>query len=298
MFRRPSFPRRLLLVTISVGTLVAVSSATSSAAHPFVAGEASTHQVALPATAEERARAQAAEISRRLGLPDGTRRVERIDDRLEQASYDEVTTSNDAGDPVAVVRFSADGSPTLVASLDVHTPVGAASADVAKRQAERHVSAVGLIVTGSPEVEPSRAAGGWSVAWPRYASGARVRGDGVRVALWADGTFHSIAAVKRPLAPPPAKEASRDGALRAADAFLRGRFRGAGSTLEPVSIDRTWVAPNDTWDPARPDAPSRALRLAWVVRYGATGDLADRIRAVEVWLDAGTLDVLGGDVAE
>jgi hypothetical protein len=58
------------------------------------------------------------------------------------------------------------------------------------------------------------------------------------------------------------------------------------------------VAPNDTWDPGRPDAPDATLRLAWVVRLEAAGTLAERMRMVEFWLDAGDGALLGGDIAE
>jgi hypothetical protein len=58
------------------------------------------------------------------------------------------------------------------------------------------------------------------------------------------------------------------------------------------------VAPNDTWAPERPDAPAETLRLAWIVRYEASGPLSERMRLLELWVDAGDASVIGGDVAE
>jgi hypothetical protein len=68
--------------------------------------------------------------------------------------------------------------------------------------------------------------------------------------------------------------------------------------LTLVATEQAWVAPNDTWDSARPDAPEPILRLAWVVRYEAHGPLAERIRLVEFWIDAGDGRLLGGDLVE
>jgi hypothetical protein len=59
-----------------------------------------------------------------------------------------------------------------------------------------------------------------------------------------------------------------------------------------------WVAPNDTFDAARPDAPEPLRRLAWVVRAAASGPAAERLRGLELDIDAGTGLLLGGDALE
>jgi hypothetical protein len=64
------------------------------------------------------------------------------------------------------------------------------------------------------------------------------------------------------------------------------------------SVECAWVAPNDAFAANGLDAPAETLRLAWLVRLDAHGALADRLRSVEVWLDAGDGSVLGGDVVE
>ena len=63
-----------------------------------------------------------------------------------------------------------------------------------------------------------------------------------------------------------------------------------------TGLDLAWVAPNDTFAPARPDAPAATLRLAWVGRVATTATLAESLRGLEVYLDAGDGSLLGGDV--
>ena len=56
------------------------------------------------------------------------------------------------------------------------------------------------------------------------------------------------------------------------------------------------MAPNDTFSPDRPDAPSSTLRLSWVARVATTGSLADSLRGLELYVDAGDGALIGGDV--
>ena len=91
------------------------------------------------------------------------------------------------------------------------------------------------------------------------------------------------------------------GAGRAPYAFagpLRFGGRWLAGDLSIVATERAWVAPNDSFGGPRLDAPAETLRLAWAVQLAASGALADRLRAVEVWIDAGDGQVLGGDLVE
>jgi hypothetical protein len=72
----------------------------------------------------------------------------------------------------------------------------------------------------------------------------------------------------------------------------------SATSLGVVSTELAWVAPNDTFGGARADAPAAVLRLAWAVRYDTQGALAERVRSIEVWVDAGDGHLLGGDVVE
>jgi hypothetical protein len=125
-----------------------------------------------------------------------------------------------------------------------------------------------------------------------------VRGDGVRIALWPDGTFHGLNRIERPLAAVPAQPMAAGAARIAVERWAAERYGSAAADLRLATVERAWVAPNDAFDASRLDAPAETLRLAWVARFEAGGALADRLRQVEVWLDAGDGSLLGGDSVE
>jgi hypothetical protein len=119
----------------------------------------------------------------------------------------------------------------------------------------------------------------------------------VIVRTWADGSLHTAARHERPLAERPGRLLPEEEAQRLArerltawlDARSAGEWRIDGASL-------AWVAPNDTFEGAAPDAPAGILRLAWVVRVTTGGELAAAVRGVELYLDAGDGRLLGGDV--
>ncbi|HEU4571406.1 MAG TPA: hypothetical protein VFR93_01870 [Candidatus Limnocylindrales bacterium] len=299
--RRLLSRRALVLVAATAAVIVATASiATTSiatASNPFVAGERSVRGLPLAADASARAIARATVLGRSLGLPPGIARAERYDDRFEHATYDEVTTSDAAGHPLSLVRLDLEGRLRLGVAVGLHEPRATVTEGQAANAAARLARSAGIDLAGSPDVARSQAAGGWLVSWPRLAAGAPVRGDGTRVALWADGSLHSIGTSEHPLTPAPAAIVSEAAARAAAGRFVAGRFGVDAGSLAAAGASLVWIAPNDTWDPSLPDAPDAVERLAWVVEYRATGALADRLTAIEVWLDAGSLAVLGGDVA-
>ena len=128
-------------------------------------------------------------------------------------------------------------------------------------------------------------------------SGIPVPGDGLRVQLWPDGSFHGLATSEHPLAASPATTIPATTAEATVGTLLdrwipqndRQSARIVGSAL-------AWVAPNDTFEPVRPDAPAEIRRLAWVVSLRTSGALAESIRGLEVSIDAGDGTLLGGDV--
>jgi hypothetical protein len=151
---------------------------------------------------------------------------------------------------------------------------------------------------GTPAARESAGAGGWSVSWPRVVAGAVVRGDGVRITLWPDGSFHGLTRTERALAAVPARRIGRAGGLSAAERVIEDSFGSAAPGLRTTAVDEAWVAANGTFGGPGLDAPAETLRLAWVVRFDAEGSLADRLRAVEVWIDEADGQLLGGDIAE
>lgn len=282
------------------GTLLVLAAGTGSAADPFTAGQPSTRSLPLDATGQARAVARLRALGPGLGLPAAARHAAaRLEDRVEHATYDEVTGFDAADRAVSVARFELDGRLRTAVRLGwrLGERVGPDVAPAAvPALAERLARSAGLVPIGRPVVTRQQSTG-WLVAWPRTVSGVPVVADGLRVTLWSDGSFHSLARSERPLAASPATviDEARVRALAAAklDAWFPAPDRG-GLTVEQPSL--AWVAPNDTFEPALPDAPAATLRLAWVASVRATGPAAGRVEAVELWFDAGDGRLLGGDV--
>jgi hypothetical protein len=301
MMRFQPRSRRLHLPAVAIlGLLfVAIGVAGGQAADPFVAGGRSTRQV--PARADDLAHAKARghAVAVALGLPGVSQRVERLDDRFEHRTYDEVTSLDANGRQVAITRLELNGAVAMAVSLGWH-PAGAPTIDSpgAAKRADALARAAGHVPTGRPDVRPSTGSGGWSIAWHRAVDGIPVRGDGLRIALWADGTFHGLTRTERTLAAAPGRQIPAGEARNAATAIIRAQMGGSAADLRIVAIERVWIAPNDLLGGARLDAPAEVLRLAWAVRFDAGGALAERVRSVEVWIDAGDGRLLGGDVIE
>jgi hypothetical protein len=296
---RLSRPRAILVAFLMLA-LVVISAAATTAADPFVSGQPSTRALSIGAAAGGLAIARAAALGHALGLPDGTPTAKRFDDRFDHQVYDEITIADAKGRPVAIERLDDRGQLLMAVGLGWKTAadpgIGASGAIDRARSA---VSAAGLMVSGTPVARRSASSGGWSVVWPRTSNGVPVRGDGVRVALWADGSFHALSRTERPLADRPSRTLLAADARAVAVAFLDSSFRAASrAELNVAEPSLEWVAPNDTFDAARPDAPGVILRLAWIVEARAEGALAERLNAVEVWVDAGDGVIIGGDVAE
>src|SRR5256885_1980146 len=85
---------------------------------------------------------------------------------------------------------------------------------------------------------------------------------------------------------------------KTAEAWAAARYGLAAPGLRITTVERAWVAANDTFAADRADAPAETLRLAWVVTFETQGALADRLRSVELWLDGSDGAVLGSDVVE
>jgi len=296
---RTHIPARLLMLTAAGVAFVGVGlgGATGQAADPFVAGQRSTRSVTIGATDAGRAVEHAAALSRALGLPAGAGTVQRLDDRFEHRTYDEVVSRDRAGRAVALARFGTDGRVVMALALGWRgSSAKAVSRAVAADRAAAFARASRVAVAGLPAVSP--VSSGWSIRWTRVASGAPVLGDGVRVLLWPDGAFHGLAVSERPLAEAPDRRIAAAKAERIAERTAAARYGTKASGLS-VGLSRlAWVAPNDAWNAAAPDAPGGTLRLAWVVTIRTDGALAERLRGLQVWVDAGDGSVVGGDVME
>jgi hypothetical protein len=293
-----STSRLVILAFVGVG-LVVVGAQPSQAADPFVAGGRSARTVAVARREVTRTLARAADLAKAIGLPGVSRRTERLDDRFDHLVYDEVVATDAAGRDVSIARFDTDGRVVMAVDLGWRPGRGGTlGRDAAATRGVEVARAAGLAVGGQPVVTASAGAGGWAVSWPRIIGGVPVLGDGVRVSLWKDGSFHALSRRERPLASPPIRPIAAAGARKLAAAIVAERFAGGAGDLRVVATELAWVAPNDTWAPERPDAPAGTVRLAWVVRLEARGSLASRVRFAEYWIDAGTGTLMGGDLAE
>jgi hypothetical protein len=290
---------RLLPIVLAGLGVVAIGVPTSQGADPFVAGGPSTRAMDLPPSQADRARERGRRLATALGLPGVSQRVERFDDRFEHRVYDEVTSLDSTGHEVAIAQFETDGSVAMAVALGWHGGAGRAVDRVtAENRGVAVARAAGLEVNGRPTVLASAGSGGWSIGWRRVVDGVVVRGDGVRVALWPDGTFHGLTRMERPLAAPPAQPMTAAAARQLAERWTAGRYGAAASDLRLTGVAKAWVAQNDAFVPNGFDAPAETLRLAWVVSFQAGGTLAERLHAIELWIDAGDGRLLGGDVAE
>ncbi|HEY8799221.1 MAG TPA: hypothetical protein VIM20_01350 [Candidatus Limnocylindrales bacterium] len=291
---------RILPIVVLAGLgVTAVGVPTSQGADPFVAGGRSTRAVDLPVSQADRAIARGRQLAAALGLPGVSQRAQRLDDRFEHRTYDEVTSLDATGHEVAIARFEADGTVAMALVLGWHPgPASAVDRTAAEARGLALVRAAGIVVGSRPTVVASAGSGGWSIGWTRVVDGVPVRGDGVRIALWPDGSFHGLSRMQRPLAAQPSQPIAADAARASAEAWIAGRFGPAAADVGVVAVDRAWVAPNDTFIANGLDAPAATLRLAWVVRFDTHGPRAERLRSVEVWIDAGDGSLLGGDMVE
>ena len=290
--------RRSSLAALAILSALALGAVPGQAANPFVAGGLSTRTIPVDRAATDSAEARGRAVGAALGLPGVRHAAQRVTDAFDHRIYDEVTAFDGGGREVAITRFDVDGPVAMAVVLGWHQQGGPAiDGPAAQNRAVAAIRAAGLGVTGRAVVQASAGAGGWSISWPRVAGGVAVRGDGLRVLLFADGTFHGLTRTERPLGAGPSRLIGADAARTTATSVLTG-VGGDPADLTVAGVERAWIAPNDTFGGARLDAPAEVLRLAWTVRFETRNGLADRLRAVEVWIDAGDGSLLGGDAVE
>jgi hypothetical protein len=296
-FRHPRLLAAALVVAAVGAAAVTVGRTTNlHAADPFVAGGLSTRAITTRADDDRFAQVRGHAVAISLGIASVREVSQRLDDRFDHRTYDEVTSFDAAGRPVAITRLDLDGTVAMTTVLDWQAPGRRAVDETgAIQRAAAVLRRLGLSVLGRPEVRASAGAGGWSVAWPRVEQGVPVRGDGVRVLLFADGTFHGLTRTERPLAPRPDRTISAARARAIAEARLASAGGSSAGDLRVAAVELAWVAPTVGPNGSRLDAPVAVLRLAWGVRFEATGATAGRLRATETWLDAGDGSFVGED---
>ena len=199
-------PAAILLLLGALGLLVTGLARPADASDPYVAGSDATRVVRLSDTIAAATVDRAAAHERALGLPAAAKRtVDRVVDRRGQRTFDEVTDLDGRGRPVAVLRYALDGRLLAASRLGWQPGMGSPLSSLADavRSADRLARSLGIVPAGTP-VADGRGANGWSVRWQRVLDGVPVPGDGLRVQLWPDGSFHGLASAEHPLAGRPA----------------------------------------------------------------------------------------------
>jgi hypothetical protein len=291
-------PAAILILLGALALLVTGLARPADASDPYVAGSDATRVARLSGGLAAATVDRAAAHERLIGLPATVKRtVDRVVDRRGHRTFDEVTDLDARGRPMAVLRYALDGRLLAATRLGWQPGTGPtlrAGTD-AIRSAEGLARSLGIVPVGRP-VADGHAANGWSVRWPRVLDGVPVPGDGLRVQLWQDGSFHALASSEHPLAERPAAMISAAAAQAVVGGLLDRWIPAAHrSEVRIVGTSMAWVAPNDTFEPARPDAPAEIRRLAWVINVRSSGMLAQSLRALEVSIDAGDGSLLGGD---
>ena len=301
---RPAAPRARLLVPLALAAAgVALLSggpagpAAGDAGDRYRAGERATVRTVLPAAVATGITRHGLAHARALGVPSGTATsVTRVTDRFSGTVVDEVVTTDVRGRRLGIVRMDRAGHLASAVRLGWRTTAARRiNAGTARTLAVAIAGRAGITVAGTPTVAAA-AGGGWQVAWQRRVDGVPVVGDGSVVTLFGDGTFHAAVHRERPLAAVPGTTLTAAAAGRVARERLGTLLGAARDQARIVGSHLAWVAPNDTFNPAAPDAPDPVLRLAWVVEVRTVAPLAGRLQALELYLDAGDGSLLGGDL--
>lgn len=293
---------RLLVAAALAGTAIGLGlpggTGPGDAADRFVAGGPATERTPLAAEQAAPALAAASSSRQRLGLPGPAAvRVDRVTDRFGGMTYDEVTATDRAGRTLHLQRFDERGRLVGAVSFGWQSRGGDPLPDAASARARASSLAADLDlgVSGTADVRQEPDDDGWTIAWPRVVDGIPVLGDGVRIDLWPDGRVHAVVRAEHPLAARPPSLLDEATARQRATDTLGDLLGSSAGQVTIAAVELGWVAPNDAFDPAAPDAPGSTLRLAWVVEARTRGELAEGLRAVKVFLDAGTGALLGGD---
>jgi hypothetical protein len=234
------------------------------------------------------------------GFPAGQRRTGRhVHDGYQKSDYDEVSEIDSAGNPLSMTQFDADGG--LVSAVRFDAPPASAaigSADAATKTAQLGLAASGMRTLGQARLQENYAAGGWDVHWDRLEGGFAVRGDETSVHVWKDGRIQSVARVEHKLAAAPARKLGQAEAHQTADRELNAWFSGKDSGYSQEDKGMQWVEPNAAFDPSKVGTDAEPYRLAWVVNVKPSGSVANYVRLITLFVDAGDGTIIGGDVVE
>jgi hypothetical protein len=267
---------------------------------PDPIGKLAREETVLDAGTSSTLLAQAGETGNALGFPVGVKRIgKHVRDGFEQAEYDEVTELDSKGRISSITQFDKSGRLRTAIRLD-SPPRGVlkVSGAGAIRLAQRSAQTAGLTLGTPSATDADQATGGWTVHWDRVAAGIRVRGDETRVQVWPDGRIQSVARVEHDLGPAPGQRINAESAKHAASDNLDRWFSGSHSGYAIQGVALEWVEPNGAFDPSLTANTSVPYRLAWVTEVKPSGDAANSMWLMTLFVDAGDGNIIGGDFVE
>jgi hypothetical protein len=290
----------LLVLLACVAFAISAGAPSAVSAGPpggWRAGEPAEQPVPLAATTRGAVERRAEALGRALGIPGRAGATNRVFNRIEARALDEVDLV--AADGRATGHFKLDAVTGALrsavhldwrAGYEVQT-VGLAAAP---SHASRIAAAAGVPVpAGRPGTTWDDGMTAWHVHWGRSVSGVPASG-GTSVWLFPGGQVKAIALSEPATEPAPASTVDETRASEVARDYVA---RNGIDRFEALSFDAPvlrWVAGNDFVATGKADAPEPTLRLAWVVRFRYEVPGWRLPHQVELYVDAGSGELIGG----
>ena len=291
----------VLLVLLACATFAVAASAPSAvSAEPpggWRAGEPPEQPVPLAAATRGAVERRAEALGRALGIAGRAGETNRVFNRIEARALDEVDLVT--ADGRATGHFKLDAATGVLRSaVHVDWRAGYDAQTVRRAAAQRHAARIAAtagvtVPSDQPTTTWDDGMTAWHVRWGRAISGVPALG-GTSVWLFPGGQLKAIAVSEPATAPAPASTVD---AARASEAVRDYVARNDIDRFRALSFDAPvlrWVAGNDFVTTEKADAPEPTLRLAWVVRFRYEVPGWRLPHQVELYVDAGSGELIGG----
>ncbi|HEX5466988.1 MAG TPA: hypothetical protein VFW92_09995 [Candidatus Limnocylindrales bacterium] len=284
---------------LAVAGVVGAAGVAAAAGPPgpaLPAGAELPRSVALAAGPAAALRQRASTLARAVGLQGTATAAREVVDPLLKRTVHEIDLTEGGRRTGLLVQDAQSGRTLAIADLAWDPDDDAPRTDrrSAPAAAARLAKAAGL---GPPDTAPTvawdDAADAWTVSWPRIVDGVPVPSDTLTVRLRPGGTLASLSAPQSPLAAAPQRTISSQTALRVAHDFAAGHALDRLSGFQVEDLGLAWSEVNGFAGGTVAFEPT--LRLCRVIRISyLPADAADPER-IELHVDAGTGQIVGGD---